>query len=357
MLLSIVVRTKDQAARLRLVLTSLSRQTLLFADFQSPPMADRATAEVIVVNDGSTDHTEAVLAEALTWMPLRVVRHPRCRGLSAASNSGAAVAQGDVLLFMDGDTLATPDLAALHAHCHQGARVLARGETYHLRCTRFFADPETGTPQPGQEAQVARLGADLPRYLVTRQQVLGDWAAIERRAQPGIYPGAAPAALFAAEWDALVNHPDLSVLWMAAAGNNMSVRRRDFEAIGGFDERHNLLEQRELAFRLCQQGVRLVPVPGARTYHLTHRVGWRDPLAETEWEQLFYEAHPCLAVKLMPVFWMSLSGEKAIPPEARILSLPQLEAIVQGKTTIDYDAIRRAYPRLARLGGPELRQA
>ncbi len=341
MLISIVVRARDQAARLRLVLASLSRQTLpLVAEGAAIPSGS-TSLEVIVADDGSTDGTPEVLNEAGGIMPLRVVRHSSCRGRSAASNSGALVARGDVLLFLDSDMLAAPELAALHASGQGGSPVLARGETYHLRCTRFFADPETGTPQPGQEETVARLGADLRRHLVTRQQVLEDFAAIQRRAQPGIYPGAAPAALFAAEWDALVNHPHLSVLWMAASGHNLSVSRRAFEAVGGFDERLQINAHRELALRLQQQGIRLVPVPGARTFHLTHRVGWRDPLVETEWEQIFLQTHPCLAVKLMSVFWMSLGGEKRIPPEARILSLPQLEAIVQGGTTIDYDAIRR----------------
>jgi hypothetical protein len=96
--------------------------------------------------------------------------------------------------------------------------------------------------------------------------------------------------------------------------------------------------------RLSERVIRIVPVSGARTYHLTHRVGWSDPLHDTDWERIFYEAHPCLAVKLMAIFWMSLAEVKTIPPEARITSLPQLDAIVRGGTTIDYDAIRRAHP-------------
>jgi glycosyltransferase involved in cell wall biosynthesis len=340
MLVSVIVRTKDQAARLRLVLLSLYRQTLPFVAAGSIVPAGQTAAELIVVDDGSTDNTPAVLDEMSLLFPMRVVRHARCRGLAAAANAGARVAAGDVLLFMDGDTLASPRLAERHADRHRAAHVMARGETYHLRCTRFFLDPETGTPQPGQEERVARLGADLARLVVTRQQVLNDFASIERRAQPGIYPGAGPAALFALEWDALQNHPQLGILWMAAAGHNLSVRRHDFETAGGFDERLAINEHRELAFRFYERGVRLVPVPGAPSYHLTHRAGWRDPLAETEWEQIFYDRHPCQAVKLMAVFWMSIAGSKELPVEARIQSLPQFDAIVQAGTTIDYDSIR-----------------
>jgi glycosyltransferase involved in cell wall biosynthesis len=351
MLVSMVVRTKDQADRLRLVLASLSRQTVPVVEPGSAVPAGQTAAEVVVVNDGSTDHTAAVLEAAAGWLPLHVVHRPQSGGPGAASNAGARVAAGEVLLFLDGDVLAAPEVVALHARKHAAARIMGRGETLHLRCTRCLLDPETGTPQPGQEEAVARLGADLGRHLVTRDQVLHDFAAVERRAQPGIYPGAGPRKLAEVEMDALHHHPDLGVLWMAASGHNASVRRADFEAVGGFDERLTINEHRELAFRLSERVVRVAAVPGALTYHLTHRSGWRDPLRDTDWERTFYQAHPCLAVKLMAVFWMSVSDVKTIPPEARITSLAQMDRIVQEGTIIDYDAIRRAHPPLPDLGG------
>jgi hypothetical protein len=94
----------------------------------------------------------------------------------------------------------------------------------------------------------------------------------------------------------LRHNPDLSVLWMAASGHNFSVQRTDFEAVGGLDERLLINAHRELALRLLQKGIRLVLVDGARTYHLTHRIGWRDPLTDTSWERVMYARHPCLAV-------------------------------------------------------------
>jgi hypothetical protein len=186
---------------------------------------------------------------------------------------------------------------------------------------------------------------------VTREQVLDHFEEIKRRAQLGIYPGVGPRALAELELDTLRHHPDLGVLWMAASGHNLSVRRRDFEMVGGYDERLTMNEHRELAFRLVEKGIRVIAVP-ARSYHLTHRVGWRDPMQDTSWERIFYQAHPCLAVKLMSIFWLSLAGEKAIPPEARINSLVEMDAIVRQGTKIDYDAIRGGYPGLADLTQP-----
>jgi glycosyltransferase involved in cell wall biosynthesis len=56
-------------------------------------------AEVIVVDDGSTDGTVGVCADA----GVRVLSHPYSKGNGAAIKSGARAASGDYLVFMDGD--------------------------------------------------------------------------------------------------------------------------------------------------------------------------------------------------------------------------------------------------------------
>ncbi|MEO8304055.1 MAG: glycosyltransferase family 2 protein [Betaproteobacteria bacterium] len=334
MRVSVVVRSKDEAPRLRLCLAALARQTVL--------------PEVIVVNDGSSDATSAVLDEAADSLPLTIVEHAVPRGRSAASNAGARRASGDVLLFLDGDTLAAPEHVRRHRDAHAtGSPVVGRGENFHLRGTRFLLDPESGSPFPGEEARVACLAeVELERMRVTHRQVIEDFASIERRAQPGIYPGAGPRRLYELEMDALSNHPDCSVLWAASSGSNLSVATEDFLRAGGFHEGLENNEHRELALRLCAEGARMVAVDGARTYHLTHRIGWRDPLSEAEWERVFYDAHPIAAVKLLAVFWAGLAAPSPIPAEARIDSLPHLEAAARGDNGIDYDAVRRMIPGL-----------
>lgn len=74
-------------------------------------------AEVIVVNDGSTDSTAAV-AEAVG---AQVVHHPYSRGNGAAIKSGARAATGEVLVFMDADGQHSPaDIPRLLARLGEG---------------------------------------------------------------------------------------------------------------------------------------------------------------------------------------------------------------------------------------------
>jgi len=329
---SVIIRSKDEADRLRLTLRSLTRQT--------------ETPEVVVVNDGSTDHTGTVIAEAAEVMPIVRLDHKTALGRSGAANAGASHATGDILIFLDGDTLAGPDFVSRHLEIHRsGSKLVGRGETHQLRCTRFFADPETGSPRPGEEERVAALSAsELSRMRVTLHDVAERFQSIHDRSQPGIYPGVGPRRLFELEMEALRSHPGCTVLWAAASGSNQSLARKAFLDCGGFNEAITINEHRELALRLCQAGSRMVPVDGAFSYHLTHRTGWRDPVADTEWEKIFYEAHPIPTVPLMSIFWASLSDPLPFPAAAKIASLPELEAAAERcKNLLGLENVRQAH--------------
>ncbi len=328
---SVIIRTKDEADRLRLTLTSLAMQSV--------------TPEIVVVNDGSTDHTADVLDVAAGKMPLLRIDHARPLGRPVATNAGAARASGDILIFLDGDTLAAPDFVSDHLEIHRrGPRRVARGETCHLRGTRFLLDPETGSPRAGEEARVARFpSAELARMRVTAREIVEDFGSIDARAQPGIYPGAGPRLLFDLEMAALREHPDSDVLWAAGSGSNMSVDRREFLAAGGLAEALAHNDHREIALRLCRRGHRMVPV-AARSYHLTHRTGWRDPLGDTGWEEVFYARHPIPEVALLRIFWASLSSPPPFPQESLILSLAELAIAAKNCAgAVGLDNVRAAH--------------
>lgn len=335
---SVVIRSKDEADRLRLTLTSLARQSV--------------PAEVVVVDDGSSDHTQDVLAAASRAMPLTALRNATAHGRSAASNAGARAATGDLLIFLDGDTLAAPDMVEQHVIAHEAhphETLVGRGGRFHFRGTRFLLDPETLTPRPGEEAQVARMSAaERARNAVTAAEIRDDFEGLAARAGPGLYPGAGPQLLDELETQALREHPDCDVLWAAACGANFSVRRAAFVAAGGLYDAIDNNEHRAFALRMVKHGARMAPMEAARAYHMTHRRGWRDPLLNTTWERHFYAEHPEPAVKLLSVFWSCLAPNVPIAPEARIESLPALSAAARGDNGVDYDLVR------AQLGLPPL---
>jgi GT2 family glycosyltransferase len=334
---SVIIRSKDEADRLRLTLTSLACQS-------EPP-------QVVVVNDGSSDHTKDVIAMA-HGIDIVALHNSAPAGRSAASNAGAAAASGDIVLFLDGDTLAAPDLVSEHLTRHRGREnVIVRGSTHNLRCTRPFLDPEWGTPQPGVETRVERMSAtERARSRVTREQIRSHFHEIDRRSQPGVYPGFGPHKLFELEMEALTTASDCSVLWAASSGSNLSIDRTAFLEVGGFNPELDNNEHRELALRLCQRGHSMVGIK-ARTYHLTHRSGWRDPLEERNWEDVFFAAHPTAEVALLPVFWASLADVSDLPEAARLRSLPELAAAAERcKGFEGREAVREAHLRWARTG-------
>ena len=79
--------------------------------------AAQPDAEIIVIDDGSSDTTEAVCAD----QGVRSVTQPYSMGNGAAIKRGARLASGDVLVFMDADGQHDPgDIAVLVARLDQG---------------------------------------------------------------------------------------------------------------------------------------------------------------------------------------------------------------------------------------------
>ena len=89
--LSIVIPAKNEAENLKGFLPRL--------------LAVVANAEVIVVNDGSTDDTLAICEQH----GVTVVTHPYSKGNGAAIKTGAKSAKGEVIVFLDGDGQHKPE--------------------------------------------------------------------------------------------------------------------------------------------------------------------------------------------------------------------------------------------------------
>jgi glycosyltransferase involved in cell wall biosynthesis len=89
--LSIVIPAKNEAENLKGFLPRL--------------LAVVANAEVIVVNDGSTDDTLSICEQH----GVTVVTHPYSKGNGAAIKTGAKIAKGEVIVFLDGDGQHKPE--------------------------------------------------------------------------------------------------------------------------------------------------------------------------------------------------------------------------------------------------------
>jgi glycosyltransferase involved in cell wall biosynthesis len=97
---SVLVPAKDEAANLPLFLEQAA------AAFKT---AD-ATFEVIVIDDGSTDDTWAVLGALVDQYPfVRRMRHRHQRGIADALRTGYLQARGDVLVFYPADLQYKPE--------------------------------------------------------------------------------------------------------------------------------------------------------------------------------------------------------------------------------------------------------
>lgn len=89
--------------------------------------------EIVYVDDGSTDGTLGLLMQQMGAVKtLRVIRHPRRLGQSAAFLSGARAATQDLLVFMDGDLQNDPaDIAGLYGRYRArppGSRLAVLGQ-------------------------------------------------------------------------------------------------------------------------------------------------------------------------------------------------------------------------------------
>jgi glycosyltransferase involved in cell wall biosynthesis len=101
--ISIIIPAKNEEKALAVLLPELKNQY--------------SNAEIIVVNDGSTDGT-AKIAEA---QGMKVISHPYSMGNGASIKTGARAAKGDILIFMDGDGQhQVSDIAALLEKYREG---------------------------------------------------------------------------------------------------------------------------------------------------------------------------------------------------------------------------------------------
>lgn len=249
---SIVIPTRDKPERLTLALHALSSQRI------------GGSFEIIVVADDCThDVADLLVPLRQRGLVLTLIKTERI-GQAAARNRGAAMARGEVLLFVDDDVLLSPGyVAACYAHCRDAQDLVVRAPVYQLRYVAAFRDPETGLRYDGRPDSVRLAGERITRAMIT-----ADWPAIARKCRH--------RNRFERLVSAALSERPPRTPWLGCSGSGVALPRELFLAAGGYDEAFGLrwgAEAIELGYRLWRGGARFVELDGVYSAHLDHPRG------------------------------------------------------------------------------------
>lgn len=225
---------------LSIIIASYNTRQLLDDCLHSLSLANTPDGgvEIIVVDNASTDGSPAMVGER--YPDVLLLTSQVNQGFSAANNRGAALAQGDYLLFLNSDTrvsaqaLSRP-LGFLRAHPDTGAL------TVHLLYPDGRRDPDNhrGFPTPWNAlchfSGLSRLFPHSPRF----------------------------NGYFRAYEDFGKIHP-IDVI----AGSFMMMPARLYRQLGGWDESYFFYgEDIDFCFRIWQAGYRVIYYPEVEVLH------------------------------------------------------------------------------------------
>jgi glycosyltransferase involved in cell wall biosynthesis len=128
--------------------------------------------ELVLVNDGSFEEQDWIVAEIAARMPVTVVTQMN-QGLGAARNFGVLQSRGRYVFPLDADNIAEPELVARCVEILERRPEVA----YVTSWSRYIEDD--GTPLAGASIGYQPLGNRAA--VVARENVAGDAAAVIRR--------------------------------------------------------------------------------------------------------------------------------------------------------------------------------
>lgn len=286
---TVVVCTRDRIDLLTGCLGSLDGQTL----------ADGDRVDLIVVDNGSTDGTRGWLTRWAAADPeRRRVVHEPVAGLSRARNAGLAAAGGEVVLFLDDDAVAPRGWVAAHLAAYRR---------------------EPGTTAVGGPV-VLTWPEGRPRWLT-----------------PGLE-----------HWYSALDHGDEARPFPpphGPYGTNMSMRRADVVAAGGFAERLGRRgrklgsgEEAELWSRLWAAGGSIVYDPATLVLHrVTGARSHRRWLLRRGWGQGRSNA---VMASMAATAVTTTTTATAVSPAAAVGAAPDARADARFATRLLGDAVR-----------------
>lgn len=211
-LASVVVSTYNRSDALEPTLMALARQDVQPVEY-----------EVLVVDDGSTDETQAVLAAISVPYTLRTFRQPFNQGVSAGRNVGLRHAAGTYIIILSDDLLVPENFISTH-----------------VRTLERFPDAWV----VGGFRQLEALTATPFGRFVDALERSFEQGRLGRRIDVDLY----------------------EMTWPTA--RNLSLRRSDLQRIGLFDEQFRVTcEDQDLAQRARVQGIRFLYNAGLESFH------------------------------------------------------------------------------------------
>ena len=244
----------QQASRISVIITTYNRPDALTAVVEACFAQGDKNFEIIIADDGSTHNTRDCVAalQARAPVPLRHVWQEDL-GFRAARvrNLGTLAADGDYIVFLDGDCVPQQDFVARHRQLAQ------RG--YLVQGSRILLDERLTARALAEPIDLQRLSlADKLRFRFSGGinkvlQLLLRWPDIGRTSK--------------------------RFTWRRIKSCNLGVWRSDLDLVNGFDE--SFLgwghEDSDLVVRLFNAGVmRKDGAFATEVFHLWHRENQRD---------------------------------------------------------------------------------
>lgn len=188
------------AIRCSVVITTCDRREHLLKAINSVERQTTAPAEIIVVDDKSDYDVQALVSGCCTsGIPITVLVQPVRSGAPTARNAGAALAVGDILMFLDDDDQWAPNKIA-------------------LQISTFTANPDAGWVYTGIQS-LNTISNEITHY--TTSHLSGN------------------------VW------PDILFRNFAGSTSAVAIKRDLFLSLGGFDPAFRALQDFELWCRLA----------------------------------------------------------------------------------------------------------
>lgn len=250
---SVIIPTYNKKERLYLTLLAICGQT-----------CPRDQFEVIVVDDGSTDGTKEMIDKLEVDYELRYYEKKN-EGRAAARNYGAIKAKYPLLLFVDDDCLLSRNY--IEENCKQNdGNFVGHNTILDLPFLKFIKDPVTG----GYYDEYKKNGSTskvLAGVLLKPESVKkGNFDSLKSRMST--YERNVND-IFEEIKDVYINQ----ISWLTCTGAGISIQKRIFQELGGFDEGFGVewgSEDLEFGLRLYLKGYCFRRLEETKLYHMTH---------------------------------------------------------------------------------------